>query len=126
MEGGWADCQSAAEDASLLEQAAEPPVSKELTGNDALLLQGTGLQLSLFSFLFVYVILSTVLQVLAGGTDRSNGNVPRQHNITVLQPQVSGFYSFMLLIEATCFRVRPGMTILPQWSDQKWTAFDNN
>lgn len=52
----------------------------------------TGLQLSLFcSCLFVCLILSSVLQVLAGGTDRSNGNLPYEHNITVLQPEVSGF-----------------------------------
>lgn len=36
--------------------------------------------------------LSTVLQVLAGGPDRSNGNDPHEHNIPVLQPQVSVFY----------------------------------
>ena len=105
MEGGWVDCQSAAEDASLLEQAAEPPVSTELKGNGALLFQGYS---SLFLFLFVYVILSTVVQVLAGRTDRSNGNVPHQHNITVLQPQVSGFYSFTLLFVATCVTVCSG------------------
>ena len=100
-------------------------MSIELTGAGALLLQGTGLQLSLFLFLFVYVKLSTVVQFLAGGTDRSNDNIPRPHNITVLQPQVSGFYSFTLLFVATCITVcvegcetmrefRPGGTVFPQ------------
>lgn len=48
MEGRWANRQSATEDASLLEQATEPSVSNKLMDRGALLLQGTGLQLSLF------------------------------------------------------------------------------
>lgn len=41
--------------------------------------------------LFVWVILSPMLQVLAGWPDRSNANLPHEHNIVVLQPEVSGF-----------------------------------
>lgn len=83
VEGGWAYCQSATEDAPLPEQAAEPSVSNERTLN-------TGSRVTAVT-VFVCVILSSVWQLLAGGADRSNGNLSREHNITVLQPQVSGF-----------------------------------
>lgn len=33
-----------------------------------------------------------MVQLLAGRTDRSNGNLSHEHNISELQPQVSGLY----------------------------------
>jgi len=80
VEGRWADFQSDTEDVPLLEQAAEPSVSTELTASR----ERTGSQPSPFgSRLFG--------QVLAGGTDGPDGRLPHGHGVTVLQPQVGGF-----------------------------------
>lgn len=90
MECEWADRPSAGEDAALLEQPAESSVSTELKGKRCAPVSGIRVTAVTVFFLLVCVILSVVFQVLAGGTHRSNRNLPDKHDIAVFYHQVSG------------------------------------